>query len=163
LFENSRPTDGAIATEMFVREIIRALLSERQIQNLRETRIFVGHPSGWNDSEVDAYRELLGKVYGDLLGPNEAGLHHVSMVPESRAAFFHARESGETSAKVSMDELERKVLIMDFGSSTADFTATVGLEAKPLDFGHISLGAGIIDELGNREGLRTLGPGCRRA
>ena len=39
----------------------------------------------------------------------------------------------------------RRVLIIDFGSSTTDFTAALGLDTQPLDFGHSSLGAGIIE------------------
>jgi hypothetical protein len=46
-----------------------------------------------------------------------------------------------------MEELSRRVLIMDFGSSTTDFTATLGLSSQPLDFGDVALGAGIIDGL----------------
>jgi hypothetical protein len=135
LVEGDQPTGGANATRMFVEAIFSALKADRQIEDLNKTRVFVGHPSGWPQASVDAYRDLFAR----------SGLPFVVMVPESRAAFVHARESRELH--VTMDELSRRVLIMDFGSSTADFTATVGLATQPLDFGDVSLGAGIIDGL----------------
>jgi hypothetical protein len=120
---------------MFVSAIFRTLRADKQIDDLGRTYVFVGHPSGWNDRVVEAYQSLL----------LQAGLLLVDVVPESRAAFIHARESGELN--LSMDELSQRVLIIDFGSSTTDFTATLGLTTQPLDFGHVSLGAGIIDGL----------------
>jgi molecular chaperone DnaK (HSP70) len=129
------PSRAARATQMFVGAIIAALQADRQIGDLNATHLFVGHPSGWSARSVDDYRSLLMRT----------GLPLVDVVPESRAAFIHARESGELN--LSMDELAEKVLIMDFGSSTTDFTATLGLATQPLDFGHVSLGAGIIDGL----------------
>ena len=126
---------AAKATQMFVSAVFSTLQDDKQIDDIGRTHVFVGHPSGWPAHAVEEYRSLLLR----------SGLALVDVVPESRAAFIHARESGELN--LSMDELSRNVLIMDFGSSTTDFTATSGLTAQPLDFGHVSLGAGLIDGL----------------
>lgn len=116
------------ATKLFVGGVVAAVAPG-------DAAVFVGHPSGWGAATVEAYRALL----------RQAGLPTADVIPESRAAFIHSRESGELN--LSMEELSRRVLIMDFGSSTTDFTATLGLSSQPLDFGDVALGAGIIDGL----------------
>ena len=126
---------SARATRLFVRGIVDALTTEKQIDDIATTRFFVGHPSGWAAPIVDQYKAIL----------LSCGLVNVEVIPESRAALLHARESGELH--LSMEELSRNVLIIDFGSSTTDFTAALGLQTQPLDFGHSSLGAGIIEGL----------------
>ena len=50
-----------------------------------EAFFFVGHPSGWSPIVVEAYKTVLFN----------SGLHNIEVIPESRAAFIHARESGE--------------------------------------------------------------------
>ncbi len=137
-FKSADVSEGgraAQATRLFVQAITAALQDERQVTAIEDAHFFVGHPSGWSPAAVDGYRVL-------LMG---SGLARVDVVPESRAAFIHARESGELN--LSMDELASRVLIIDFGSSTTDFTAAFGLDAQPLDFGHSALGAGIIEGL----------------
>ncbi len=99
-----------------------------------ETRFVVGAPSGWEASLREAYARLLG----------EAGMTRVSVVPESRAAFFFCRESGEL--RVSLETLRETLLIIDVGSSTTDFTVAHHLRERPLDFGHNALGGGVLDE-----------------
>ena len=131
----SETSRSARATRLFVRGIVDALNSQKQIDDLGNSRCLVGHPSGWSAQVVEHYKAIL----------LDCGLPNVDVIPESRAALLHARESGELH--LSMEELSRNVLIIDFGSSTTDFTAALGLATRPLDFGHIALGAGIIDGL----------------
>jgi hypothetical protein len=57
---------------------------------------------------------------------------------------MYARESGEL--QVELDQLSGRVLVVDLGSSTADFTLVEALSPLPLDFGHNALGAALIEE-----------------
>lgn len=97
---------------------------------------FIGYPSGWSSKEGKEYQEVL--VKSDL--PN------VKVVPESRAAFMHAKESRTTFKK---EDLRKSVLVIDCGSSTIDYTAVKldnrGYYAKPIDFGY-DLGASLIEQ-----------------
>ncbi|ALG12668.1 Hsp70 family protein [Kibdelosporangium phytohabitans] len=66
---------------------------------------FVGHPTGWSPEAVAAYDRHLG-----LLGLP------VRLMPESQSALLHVRDEGRDEK-----QLER-VLVVDIGSSTTDFT-----------------------------------------
>ncbi|MBS0644501.1 MAG: Hsp70 family protein, partial [Proteobacteria bacterium] len=75
----------------------------------------------------------------------QAGLRNVRVVPESRAAFLHARESRE----LSESQLLGRILLIDIGSSTTDFTFSQNLNARPVDYGHTEIGdvgGGLLDQ-----------------
>ena len=72
-------------------------------------------------------------------------MRNVQLVPESRAAFLHAREYG--NVRETGVDLNGFVLLIDIGSSTTDITVVRNLEEKPTDFGHNQLGCGLIDLL----------------
>jgi molecular chaperone DnaK (HSP70) len=119
--------------KLFAHRIVEMLEEQHLVQD-RDTALFVvGCPSGWREPEREAYVCLL----------REAGMTGVRVVPESRAAFLHMRESG----RLDDAALRQPVLLIDIGSSTTDFTVAQGLESHPLDFGHTRLGGGLIDEL----------------
>ena len=97
-----------------------------------ETRFIVGAPSGWTTEERERYGQTL----------RSAGPADLCVVPESRAAFLNAREAGHFRE----GEMRSTVLVIDIGSSTTDFTIVQNLqEQAAADFGHVRLGAGLIE------------------
>jgi hypothetical protein len=122
------------AITLFVRRTLELLQSEHKIKGNDDTQFIVGCPSGW-DQETRAQ-------YADLL--RESGLSNVKLIAESRAAFLHAKEANEL--RVSYEQLAGSVFIVDIGSSTTDFTAVVNFKEYYIDFGHMQLGAGLIDK-----------------
>lgn len=113
-------------------EIYYHLLQEsKQIEGRETSQFFVGCPSGWSVSDREEYQNLL----------KESGIPFLSVIPESRAAFMHAKEAG----KLDYDKLKSSVLIVDIGSSTTDFTLVKSLHEIPIDFGSNALGGSLID------------------
>ncbi len=96
----------------------------------------VGAPSGL---------EFAGTRYAATHLLQESGnLPRVAVEKESRAAFLHIKESKAFDLRA--DHLMKRVLIIDIGSSTTDFTLVAHLEAQSLeDFGQ-DIGAGLIDQ-----------------
>ncbi|CAH2598630.1 conserved protein of unknown function [Rhodovastum atsumiense] len=133
------PWPGERALTLFVGGLVRELVDSRQVPQLEQARVFVGVPSGWTTARDGIHRL---RRYREAL--EAAGLGQVEFVPESRAAFMHARESGEL--QVQIDQLYGRVLVVDLGSSTADFTLVQDLNPLPLDFGNNALGAGLIEQ-----------------
>ena len=123
-----------VPLKLFSKEIISNLIENNKIMGGDNTCFVVGCPSGWSPEDRKAYSDLL----------EEAGLSHVNIIAESRAAFLHSRESAEL--QVTENELIGDVLIIDIGSSTTDFTAVSNLRERPIDSGEVNLGAGLIDE-----------------
>ena len=117
---------------LFVRGVCEELRTEGALILDRPVRWVLGAPSGWDETVLAGYRDLL----------LEAGLQDVEVVRESRAAMLYARDSNEFS--VDAVALYWSVLVVDLGSSTADFTIVSGLRARPADVGS-GLGASLID------------------
>ncbi|MEU8816763.1 hypothetical protein [Actinoplanes sp. NPDC048796] len=89
---------------------------------------FVGHPAGWPAEAVASYGRHLG-----LLGLP------VRLMPESQSALLHVRDRCQDDRR-----LER-VLIVDVGSSTTDFTVVEDLSPRNLPVG-AALGCRRIDQ-----------------
>lgn len=118
----------------FIRTYLNLLHESKQLQNHIPPLFVVGAPSGWSSQERDAYVRLL----------QESGMPRVAVEKESRAAFLHIKESKAFDLRA--DHLMKRVLIIDIGSSTTDFTLVAHLEAQSLeDFGQ-DIGAGLIDQ-----------------
>jgi len=103
----------------------------------------VGCPTDWvakRNSHLG-----LGSAY-EALFREKAQILKVRVVAESRGALMNALESGDITARIS--ELRGRALVVDLGSSTADFTLIdlAHRQAEPFDFGH-DLGASLIDKL----------------
>ena len=131
---DQHPSAGK-ATRLFVRGVLDRLLESRQLMDPERAFFLVGCPSGWGPRTQAAYQTVL----------EQGGLRVVRVVPESRAAFLHARETRELPEA----ELSRRVLLIDIGSSTTDFTFSERLNARPVDFGHTEIGdigAGLLDQ-----------------
>jgi molecular chaperone DnaK (HSP70) len=116
----------------FLETYYRLLKESKQIEGGETSRFFVGCPSGWSVSDREEYQKLL----------KESGVPLLSVIPESRAAFMHAKEAG----KLDYDKLKSSVLIVDIGSSTTDFTLVKSLHEIPIDFGSNALGGSLIDK-----------------
>jgi molecular chaperone DnaK (HSP70) len=116
----------------FLATYYHLLKESRQIEGGESNYFYVGCPSGWSISEREEYQKLL----------QSAGIPHLNVVPESRAAFMQAKEAG----KLEYDKLKSSVLIVDIGSSTTDFTLVKSLHEVPIDFGSNALGASLIDK-----------------
>lgn len=116
----------------FLETYYRLLKEGKQIEGGTDSQFYVGCPSGWSVEERQEYQNLL----------QEAGIHLLSVVPESRAAFMQAKEAG----KLDYEKLKSAVLIVDIGSSTTDFTLVKSLHEIPIDFGSNALGASLIDK-----------------
>ncbi len=118
----------------FIRTYLNLLHESKQLQNHIPPLFVVGAPSGWSSQERDTYMHLL----------QESGMPRVAVEKESRAAFLHIKESKAFDLRA--DHLMKRVLIIDIGSSTTDFTLVAHLEAQSLeDFGQ-DIGAGLIDQ-----------------
>lgn len=134
---SSRQEAGRLI-ERFARAVYENLRADGRIEDEEAACFFVGCPSGWPQSVREEYRALF----------EHAGLRHVQVISESRAAFMYARESGEL--RVSDELLTLPTLILDAGSSTTDFTFVADLAEESLsacDFGESALGGGLLDRL----------------
>lgn len=119
--------------QLFVGKIKQDIDEMRTVPAAERVEWVFGAPSGWDRDVMSAYAQVLADAVGGS----------VTVVPESRAALLYARDAGEV--RVDMDRLLGSVLVTDLGSSTTDFTAVIGLKARPLDFGTM-LGAHLIDK-----------------
>lgn len=71
--------------------------------------VYIACPSGWDQEQIDAYRKFTN---------SECGIPVVDIVKESRAAYIAARRSVTGGIRTQGGN----VLVIDFGSSTIDFT-----------------------------------------
>lgn len=132
------PKESGELIEQFARAVLETLIKDGRMDSVETACFFIGCPSGWSREVREGYREHFVA----------AGMVNCEVISESRAAFMFARESGEL--RVSDDLLTRPTLIIDAGSSTTDFTYVADLSEKSLktsDFGEVTLGGGLIDQL----------------
>ncbi|MFD9070011.1 hypothetical protein, partial [Streptomyces lasiicapitis] len=92
--------------------------------------VYVGHPAGWDRPSVAAYLRRLGAI--DV---------PVRLVAESQSALVHVRD--RRAERGGADGLDR-VLVVDVGSSTTDFTVVEDLVPRNLPVG-AELGCREID------------------
>ncbi|GAA2038059.1 hypothetical protein GCM10009839_44350 [Catenulispora yoronensis] len=120
-------------TTLFVRQILWLLDRAAVLPPGTPVRWVFGVPSGWSDETRERYRRLLV----------DACRGEVQVVAESRAALHHARQSGE----VGLGRDTGRILIIDLGSSTADYTLVTGLESDAcvVDDG-TAVGGSVIDK-----------------
>ncbi len=121
------------AIKLFVYKCLKLLKESNKITDNKNTYFYFGCPSGWTAEDRKAYRHILA----------QAGVRNIVIIPESRAAFLEAKESGILNK--SDGTLFDSALIIDIGSSTTDFTIVKNYKEKPLDFGYVVLGSGLID------------------
>jgi hypothetical protein len=92
--------------------------------------VYVGHPTGWDAASVTAYREH----FSSMRLP-------VQLVAESQSALVHVRD--RRAGRRDPRGLDR-VLVVDIGSSTTDFTFVADLVPRNLPVGS-GLGCALID------------------
>lgn len=116
----------------FAEFIYRRALQKTPFPAQIHTLAYVGCPSGWSKDEVDAYEQLL----------TGASIPNLRVVPESRAAMMHAKESG----KLRVAELKGWCLVVDIGSSTTDFTLVLMSSNEQIAFDTgVDLGGSLLD------------------
>ncbi|MEV7453750.1 Hsp70 family protein [Streptomyces nigra] len=95
-----------------------------------EPMMVVGHPAGWEPEVVQAYARHL-----QLRGV------HTRLLPESQAALVHVRRPGATAGSEASDRsmaeqpTAGRVLVVDIGSSTTDFTLITDMKPRSLPLG----------------------------
>ncbi|TPQ19136.1 Hsp70 family protein [Streptomyces sporangiiformans] len=128
----TRPDPESLAVPEAV-QFAQILLTEffsRHPEVRRDCVVYVGHPTGWDAESVAAYRKHLSSM--DL---------PVQLVAESQSALVHVRDRriGRREAR-GLD----RVLVVDIGSSTTDFTFVEDLIPQNLPVGS-DLGCAVID------------------
>ena len=118
----------------FMRGVYAEILNQHPDYKTREHVVYIARPSQdiW-DSEEKAYLQIA----------EEAGLPVAGIQKESRAAYFRART--QPDAKID-GQVKNGVLIVDYGSSTIDFTYINSHLSKPIDDG-CPLGASEVERL----------------
>lgn len=107
----------------FMKGVYAEILNRNPDYKTRDHVVYIARPSQdiW-DSEEEGYLKIA----------EDAGLPVAGIQKESRAAYFRAR----TQADSKIDQqVENGVLIVDFGSSTIDFTYLNSKLSKPIDDG----------------------------
>lgn len=117
----------------FMKGVYEGILDRHPDYKTRDHRVFIARPSQdkiWKNEE-DAYIAIA----------EEAGLPVAGIQKESRAAYFRART--QPDSKID-NQVEKGVLIVDFGSSTIDFTYLNKELSQPIDDG-ANLGANAVE------------------
>ena len=95
--------------------------------------VYIACPSGWNEEQIDAYKEFTNST---------CNIPVVGIVKESRAAYIAARRTVGGGIRTQGGN----VLVIDYGSSTIDFTYfNNDSRFEPVHEGY-KLGARIIEE-----------------
>lgn len=99
----------------------------------RDFLVYIACPSGWDENQKKAYRDFVSA---------ECGISVVDIVKESRAAYIAARRTVSGGIRTQGGN----VLVIDFGSSTIDFTYfNNDTKFEPVHAGY-KLGARRIEE-----------------
>ena len=118
----------------FMKGVYAGILDRHPDYKTREHVVFIARPSQdklWK-SEESAYLKIA----------EDAGLPVAGIQKESRAAYFRART--QPDSKIDQ-QVKKGVLIVDFGSSTIDFTYLNGSSSAPIDDGR-PLGASQVEK-----------------
>lgn len=117
----------------FMQGVYAEILNRYSDFKTREHVVYIARPSQdiW-DPEEKAYLEIA----------EDAGLPVVGIQKESRAAYFRARTQPDSKIDSYVKD---GVLIVDFGSSTIDFTYLNSTLSKPIDDGG-ALGASQVEK-----------------
>lgn len=117
----------------FMKGIYEEILNRNPDFKTRDHAVYIARPSQdvW-DAEEKAYLQIA----------DDAGLPVAGIQKESRAAYFRART--QTNSKIDQ-QVKKGVLIVDYGSSTIDFTYVNSNLPKPIDDG-CPLGASEVEK-----------------
>lgn len=118
----------------FMKGVYDGILEQYPDYKSREHVVYIARPSQdklWQNEESEYIRIA-----------EDAGLPVAGIQKESRAAYFRARTQPDSKIDSQLDE---GVLIVDFGSSTIDFTYLNKDLKQPIDDG-VNLGASEVEE-----------------
>lgn len=108
---------------------------------LKEEKVetFIGCPSGWTDDDIKNYLKIF---------KNTKVMRNPTIVKESRAAFTYHYDSKDYANNFSNEDLQKPIILLDFGSSTLDATLVIGREDEALsgDDQGWPLGAAFIEQ-----------------
>lgn len=95
--------------------------------------VYLSCPSGWNQEQIDAYKEFAKK---------ECNIPVIDAIKKSHAAYIagHHRTTGGFRAQGG------NVLVIDFGSNTIDFTYFNSVRCSKPVFEEYKLGARMVEE-----------------
>lgn len=118
---------------LFMKGIYAEILNRHPDYKTRDHAVYIARPSQdvW-DAEEEAYMQIA----------EDAGLPVAGIQKESRAAYFRARTQPDSKIDTYV---KNGVLIVDFGSSTIDFTYVNSNLTKPIDDG-CPLGASEVEK-----------------
>ncbi|MEU8080275.1 hypothetical protein AB0B31_33065 [Catellatospora citrea] len=137
-FKKANLKDRAVSrpTGMFIDAVIRQLENNGEPVD-EHTLVVFGHPSGWSEDDVAAYEKVLSEIVRPAA---------TLVMPESRAAFLTIVE--EAGSDLNQATLGERVVIIDIGSSTTDFTLAIESETSNAldDDGNAALGGALIEE-----------------
>lgn len=95
-------------------------------------KVYIACPSGWNDTQIQLYKEFV---------QNECNVPVVDIIKESRAAYIATRRRVVDGIRNQTGN----ILVIDFGSSTVDFTYfDNNTKFEPIHWGY-PLGASRIE------------------
>jgi hypothetical protein len=117
----------------FIELMFNEFLSKHPYINAKNSYVFIGSPASWKKEDRDMYASIFSRI--DNFPPYE-------IVSESKSALLFAKEYSKLSDK----ELEGKILIIDIGSSTTDFTFLNQLSVIDIPNLGINVGGRLIDE-----------------
>lgn len=117
----------------FMKGVYMGILDRHPDYRTREHVVYIARPS------QDSLWKLEESAY--LAMAEEAGIPVAGIQKESRAAYFRART--QPDSKID-SQVKNGVLIVDFGSSTVDFTYLNGMISAPIDDG-CALGASEVE------------------
>ncbi|MBE9258513.1 Hsp70 family protein [Dolichospermum sp. LEGE 00246] len=122
----------------FIRTVYKIFREGKGKREDRQDYLFIGCPSGWEDTEKEAYQKNLNALFS-----NQENVVSVIVVREARAAFMQAKNGGN----FKLEELQSPILVVDIGSSTTDVTLldNNNEEALLTDDG-VDLGGSLIDK-----------------
>ena len=141
----NRPTaaseENKVCTQQFMQEVFYHF-AEKNTYAIAEENDFtfaIGYPCDWSEEDANRYKDMAQNA---LRGINNFEGKNVQIIAvrESQAAALYARKK----LNVSSDDFNKGVLLIDFGSSTTDFTFVKGLSG--LHCG-LDLGANKIDQI----------------
>lgn len=141
----TRPTaaseENKVCTQQFMQEVFYHF-AERNTHAIAVENDFtfaIGYPCDWSEEDANRYKDMAQNA---LRGINNFEGKNVQIIAvrESQAAALYARKK----LNVSSDDFNKGVLLIDFGSSTTDFTFVQGLSG--LHCG-LDLGANKIDQI----------------
>lgn len=127
----------------YICEVYRSIMETNSYLDPIERNfvLYVACPSGWDESQAKAYKEFINSLKV-LIADRECQISCVDVVKESDAAYVYSRD--KVKAGVFSVRDNPSVLVIDYGSSTIDFT-WYGRE-EPIHDG-VELGASKVENI----------------